>query len=629
MKPGETAEVWGTNAVQNNQNDFWTDQKIRVEVRGPRSRFSVELEKPFALIGTHPRADVFLPGTDILRRQGYFHVVDNSVFYVDFDRCDANGFWGDWLDDQEVLCVGDYELKVQLVSGMPIQRGNDSLLEVDREPISFPKIHCAAESASLGVYQLKRRLSVIGRSEGCTFQFSSRTVSPQHCIIYRDKVKTWVVGLRSNKRTLLKNKAIRCARVKSDMEFSIGRVTMRFEVPKKSQLSDVPVGKSSFLLSRPVSDSADVDKLKIQIENLRFENESLNRSLTEDRDKVSRLESRMVDLNIELVRAKNSSEKAESELSLKQEEFQSLKDQVARQEDAESTLQQSRIQLEALEMERDELAGQLKAQTVESQNFQNTINDLREQLTQLESARLVAQSESEQECTIRNDLAHQIEVLQQDVTDKATSLAALTEENQQAANQLSAAAELVTKLQEENDSLSQSKEQLTVSKDELETQLSEAQEEYKDSQIRSQEVEIEVSSLVQMIRDLGVVEADEVAYDSNNQLLSLRRLLIELCKHCQNQVEEASEHEEETAVDYEDESLPDIEQLRELEAHLAIEREEINAEVEKLEAERKAFERFVKNDVAQRELITRLRTHRRDKTVVGKLINKVFGKETE
>ncbi len=204
---------------------YWTSNRIRAEIIGPDGPTTVALDKPFALIGSHAKADLKLDGVKVARRQLFALATDAGIHILDLvDGRQQRKQQGFWLNPEQVIPVGDHQLRLGFVGRELPQPPPATSLLAHSAQRPFPLIQCKSDGAIIGRPYLNRSLAVIGRRQSCKFQFTTRSVSPEHCAFYQQDGRLWIVDFHSTRKTKKDNVSIECAQLQDGSSLNIGRV---------------------------------------------------------------------------------------------------------------------------------------------------------------------------------------------------------------------------------------------------------------------------------------------------------------------------------------------------------------------------------------------------------------------
>jgi pSer/pThr/pTyr-binding forkhead associated (FHA) protein len=219
------------------QPKYWCEQGIHIDRAGPEGLVSVELRKPFALIGKHRRADLVLSGSQIVRRHLYLHATDAGVFCIDLAKThDSRPLTGGWIDSKKPLEIGAYQLRIRATGDF--QESPDDqpdLLTAQSGDPPFPTIILSSNGHHIGEHRLTRRLTVVGRHESCSLRLASKTLSDFHCVFYREGDQLWVIDLRPRNALFVDHNKVETALMQPDSVLRVGRVQVEFRFDETNQ----------------------------------------------------------------------------------------------------------------------------------------------------------------------------------------------------------------------------------------------------------------------------------------------------------------------------------------------------------------------------------------------------------
>ena len=216
-----------------NQPQYWTDCRIHVDGCGPEGPFVVALNTPYAVIGNYEKAHVRLQAAGVARRHLFALATDEGIYLMNFvDGRRQKRQDGVWLKPDEVIQVADYELRFGLADqSVPIKTPNVGLLE-RTVPRPFPMMRCKSGGAEIGRPYLNRPLALVGRRVSCKYQFTTRSISPEHCALYQQDGKLWVIDFQTTGKTKLDKTVIECGLLEHGTHLQIGRVHIKVYMGK-------------------------------------------------------------------------------------------------------------------------------------------------------------------------------------------------------------------------------------------------------------------------------------------------------------------------------------------------------------------------------------------------------------
>jgi pSer/pThr/pTyr-binding forkhead associated (FHA) protein len=239
------------------RSDLWCDKGIVVSVQGPNGLHSQTIEKPFALIGSHPTADVALPDPRVAMRDVYLHATEAGVFCLTLTahRAATKRTVG-WLEPEQTFRLGAHRVSARLA--------------VEHPPSAHPPLPLNAKSLVFGLLPimsiafdgrevlrrpLRRRLTLLGRTQPSALRIKSSDLSTAHLVLYWDKGVLWAIDLRSRVGTWLDGEAIDAAPFRPGATLHIGEVELTFagqtEADKQAWSSEMRVPESATGDSEP------------------------------------------------------------------------------------------------------------------------------------------------------------------------------------------------------------------------------------------------------------------------------------------------------------------------------------------------------------------------------------------
>ncbi len=199
------------------------------------------LYQPFAVIGRDPRADVYLPSTEVSRRHVYLQIVEGRAFWVDLEsrtgtRAEKAEQKSGWLEGNQTLSLGSYTIRKfavdhhagrNLIDNDPLQV--NPLIAQSHSRLALPDVileFMNGPSQSLS-WPVHRVLSLIGSAPGCKFRLTDRSVSRFHASLVRTPDGIWIVDLLGKLGITINEVPIRSGRLLNGDVVGIGRYQMR------------------------------------------------------------------------------------------------------------------------------------------------------------------------------------------------------------------------------------------------------------------------------------------------------------------------------------------------------------------------------------------------------------------
>jgi pSer/pThr/pTyr-binding forkhead associated (FHA) protein len=246
---------------------------LHVERQGKNERRPVVLNQPFAVIGSVPEADLTLTGTQVSKRHAYLQVIAGCLFCVDLGSRAGLTFEGEkkpsgWLQDQEVLGLGNYRLR--LLQGSPKEAWErmghlDPLASGSSQPFAMPaiRLELVKQHASEEAWRMNRLLALVGSAPECKVCIYSERVSRFHCSLVCTAQGVWVVDLLGRGGVLLNGKQVRFARVDDGDQLQLGRIALRLRYDAASLPQGLPLDGSAEQLALGETQAAVADLLPL------------------------------------------------------------------------------------------------------------------------------------------------------------------------------------------------------------------------------------------------------------------------------------------------------------------------------------------------------------------------------
>jgi len=383
--------------------DFWCSEHLVVTVDGPGGRALVSLEKPFALVGGHPSADVVIPGPEVAQRALYVHAAQGGVYCLFLDVASASPEEkGRWLSADESVAVGDYSIKVNVhpaEEGPAAPAGDLAAKGSATPPLPLLLAYCG--DLLKDKRRIRSRLSLVGRRPQCGLQLKGKKVSSFHCVLYWDGGKLWCVDLKSSNGTTISGRPIDCAEVEIGDRVEVGEFGLVFQRlsrgggQSRGQSAPASGESPSAAATERVPDSAEQSRWNelraAEAAQLASQREAMQAHWEATNQQLARQVAALQEQAAELARERGELARARGELQDERNRFQAERDAAtkrleARIETLQAELAESADQRQVLEGSRQEWLAQRQALTTEL-----TTRD--EQLARLESDLAVATSQ--------------------------------------------------------------------------------------------------------------------------------------------------------------------------------------------------------------------------------------------
>lgn len=490
---------------------FWysTPPALRIEVAGGDIERSIEMQQPYALVGSHERCDIVLPDASIANRALLLIATSKGTRAIILSERSKRSGTILTVKPDRPLKVGPYTLRVEANTAEVAtdtttedpppstteQAGSES--NEHETPRAVHTLTWKEQTVRKYAQLADQRPLIIGRKAPSHVRIQDNQFSGVHCCAFRAGNRMWIIDLASTNGVSVSSKPIQCSEVRTGKSFRVGSIRVHY-----TQLHTEEATASLQLNAQLRSKDADATQTAIEeleaktnglqqevgaainaaqrqlatIAQLETERDALRTTITELESKRDEDAARIADQQVERAKLRTTI----AELEAQREDHQSG---IAKLEANRSRLESERATLEAertrLESERDE--------------HRATIAELTQaQQRQLEQGQQAETERLNQIAALQNQLdemqTNQLETLQaklessdRELTEAWTELTRLSDiESQMNAQQtqLNELNELTTRaesLQEELDRRDQSIAELLEQTEALSTRDAEVQ----------------------------------------------------------------------------------------------------------------------------------------------------------
>ena len=367
------------------QLDYWCSRSLVITVEGPDGRQRVEVDKPFARLGSHELSEVLIPDKSISRRRLYFHATDDGVFCVDLAHNKSGTSLRGWLRMDDGIKLGPYRIWAQLGSpaASEVWPQGETMADLEAKETAAepqPVLVMSIKGKEVARRYLTRQLTVLGRRSPSTLRITSHSVSASHCVLYWKSDVLWVVDLFSGNGTRLQGRPIDVARISPGESLKIGPAELHFV----DMFEKLPVGNevepAEMIEGREAQDHVD-DGQGGEIDDSSPEMAESS-ALARQREAIERQSS-----DLEAARAEFLQQK-EAWQSKRQNEEHSLKERARQLEEASTLLAADREEFSRLRKEREKEHGKTDERLKElAQELADKQTDLQSRLQAWETKR--------------------------------------------------------------------------------------------------------------------------------------------------------------------------------------------------------------------------------------------------
>ena len=516
---------------------YWTNRRIRIDGVGTVKLPTCVLEKPYALIGSHASAELVLTGDGVKRRHLFALATDEGIHILDLVQGNRQGKqYGYWLRPGQELTIGAHRIRLSFAKGeLPTVTPDNNLLSM---PVQrpYPMIVCKSDGTIIGQPYLNRPLAMMGRRDSCKFQFTTRSVSPEHCVFYQQSGRLWVVDFHSTRRTENNGKPIDCAELQHGSSLKLGRVEIDIHMSLEQGEPDD---------SRPEPQVMACDEGKRGV--------ALGRQTDPDPPAPEQPDNLLKQAETDRCNAIAERDLARSDLDRHRQDLRDL----------QSLLDQQVEQGQQLQSELVAARQQIQLQHQEQQDHETVWREKESQLIQQVDAHHSLQEKNQQELmSSKNEISRlneQVNGLQTDLSDKEIALADIESVKtnlQETMDQLEAAEEELAQKQSILDERDRLIEQLNQETESRARQLEQQEEQHRlDAQDQQDRMQLLQAEIQQRTKQLDQLKAslDERESGLSNAREAHQKAVEELATHQesleQDRVDQQERQEQLTRLD--------------------------------------------------------------------------------
>lgn len=182
---------------------LWADGSFTLRVRGAGEDRSVEVRRPFALVGRLPGVDLRIEDAAVSARHAYLHLDRRGVYGVDLSTRTGSRFGPDrgasgWLRPGLAFEVAGRRIELVEVrlAGDGLDPGPapaDPLADTPGAPLTGVTLH--AIHARHTPRALGSEMVFVGRGASCGVRVEGATASRVHCVVVRTESAAFLVDL--------------------------------------------------------------------------------------------------------------------------------------------------------------------------------------------------------------------------------------------------------------------------------------------------------------------------------------------------------------------------------------------------------------------------------------------------
>lgn len=201
---------------------------IRLKIQNGRGESRLlRLDRPFAVVGRNPAADIRLDHEQVCLRHAYLQVVQGRLWAIDLS------VWGglQWPPGRPARCglmrpgepvrIGPFTILALDDAGPTDSAAEDPLHERPPGPPPTLRGH-GAETGGESSWSLNRTIDFLGRSSFCRVRIDDVGISRTHAAMVRTPVGLWIVDLLGRGGLLVNGIATRFGRLETDDVLNVG-----------------------------------------------------------------------------------------------------------------------------------------------------------------------------------------------------------------------------------------------------------------------------------------------------------------------------------------------------------------------------------------------------------------------
>ena len=207
IRPFSSVLRRGRYDVMTATSKYWCTESLLVTVSGPEGRFTVDVDKPYARIGSHHRSEVRL-AADGTEARCFLHATAEGIFCVHLSLASTiPPGYGSWLKPEEVLQIGTYAISARSCGEADVLRHPRCVDRLGQQPAGL-RDFLTRNRDKRG---FRAHLNLVGRRRELALQMQGQQVSSCHCAPYWESGRLWCIDLLSSNGTQLHDVSIDCS----------------------------------------------------------------------------------------------------------------------------------------------------------------------------------------------------------------------------------------------------------------------------------------------------------------------------------------------------------------------------------------------------------------------------------
>ncbi len=216
--------------------ESWCCHRLVITVDGPEGRRLAVIDKPFARVGSDPRAEVVLPRAALPACALFVLATGEGISCLNLlhPRGEPSSVAGRPASDR-VVALGPYRLSVQLADTDATWLGFSPDLEaIGSVPPPQPVVALSVDGREVARRPIRRRLTLIGSQKPSTLRVTSDQVAPCHAVVYHQASRLWLIDLLGGCPTRVDDRPVEAAEFRWGQTVLLGPAELTFHPARRA-----------------------------------------------------------------------------------------------------------------------------------------------------------------------------------------------------------------------------------------------------------------------------------------------------------------------------------------------------------------------------------------------------------
>lgn len=210
---------------------------------------TVQIERPYAVVGSSEFCDVRLAHPDVSRHHAYIQVLDGQAVCCDL-ASRTGTHWGTEIRSRSRLTAGEPiylgPFRVELIegetiesqaSGKPGGQSKTSAPVRTRQPnMHLTFLNALSRSGRSRISRLRDPVTLVGWSHLCNLRLQHRSVGRVHCSLVWTEAGVWAVDLMGSGGTRVNDELVNFARLDDRDELTLGRFQLKIAYGSSAEM---------------------------------------------------------------------------------------------------------------------------------------------------------------------------------------------------------------------------------------------------------------------------------------------------------------------------------------------------------------------------------------------------------